>query len=87
MSKAGELRACVVDKMKKCSTAVYLACEEPVAKDISRILVNGVTEITALQERIEKLEWAVKYLDSVLLPHQVSDTRRSKIKALLNKGE
>ena len=44
-------------------------------------------EIIALQERIEKLEWAVKYLDSVLLPHQVSDTRRSKIKALLNKGE
>ncbi len=41
-----------VAELLKASTAVYLACEEVVAKDLSAHLLFAANEITALREQV-----------------------------------
>jgi len=42
----------LTDKMKKSATAVYLACEEEVARDISETLKAGASRIEELEAQV-----------------------------------
>lgn len=44
----------LIDKLQKASTAIYIAVEEPVAKDISGLLIKAKEEITRLSGEVEK---------------------------------
>ena len=61
-------------------------CNCGVCEDDRETLLYWKAKLAKSQERVRELEGAVKYLNSVLLPHQISNTRKAKIKALL-KGE
>lgn len=47
---SGETVKVQVHEIRKCATCVYLACEEPVANDIARILNGAADTIEALTQ-------------------------------------
>jgi len=55
-----------LDKMRKASVAIYLACEESVAEDISEMLQWSANRLEVNSEDINKLEAENKTLKEVL---------------------
>ena len=70
--------------LKKCSTAVYLACEEPVAKDISLNIKWAINTIESQNELIdllvEALEVCSDWSESAHSMHEAAVTALSLVK-------
>lgn len=58
-----------VDEIRKCSKAVYLAVDESVAKDISRVLLNAADTIEALKKDTDKQELSPE--DNTLFENEI----------------
>ncbi len=55
-----------IDVLRKCSVAVYLACEEPVARDISNNLKWAIDELESKNKALKVAEDALVMIDDTI---------------------
>lgn len=68
-----------LDKLRKASTAIYIAVEEPVAKDISGLLIGAALEIEKLREAVLVLAGPREDAADSDIPHDSPVTIRCQL--------